>query len=229
MKIEIYSDVMCPWCYIGERRFGRALAAFPGGDRIEVVYRSYQLDPTTPEQAAPMGEYLRNKFGPRLEEIQQHVAGAARGEGIDMDFDGALVVNTLTAHRLLRLAEHEYGAAVQRVLAEKLFEAHFERGEDVSDHEVLVRLADSAGMDAARVREYLASGDGLAETRAELAEAVERGVRAVPTFVFDGEFAVEGAQPTSTFLKVLEELSARLAQDPAGSGDAACAGGSCAV
>jgi predicted DsbA family dithiol-disulfide isomerase len=230
MKVEIYSDVMCPWCYIGERRFARALAAHPGGDRIEVVYRPYQLDPSASETARPMYEVLRKKFGAQLGAVQQHVAGVARAEGIEMDFGRALAVNTLTAHRLLRLAEHEHGSGVQRTLSEKLFEAHFERGADVADHAVLAGLAEAAGMDAERVREYLASSEGLAETRAEVAEAMSRGVRAVPTFVFDGEFSVEGAQPTSTFLKVLEELGSRAAEAPeAGAGGDACADGSCAL
>jgi predicted DsbA family dithiol-disulfide isomerase len=228
MKIEIYSDVACPWCYIGERRFQRALAAFPGGDRLEVVYRSYQLDPAAPEEPAPMTEYLRRKFGENVEGVQQQVAGAARGEGIRMDFSNGVIVNTLTAHRLLRLAEHEHGATVQRALAEKLFEAYFERGADVSDHGLLAGLAAEVGMDEARVRGYLGSDEGLEETRADLAGAVERGVRAVPTFVFDGRYAVEGAQPSSTFLKVLEEVAALAAQERApGSGDPTCADGSC--
>ena len=230
MKIEIYSDVMCPWCYIGERRFQRALSAFPGSEQLEVVYRPYQLDSTTPEQPTPMNDYLQRKFGPRLDDLRQHVSGAARAEGIRMDYDNGVIVNTLKAHRLLRLAEREYGAEIQRALAEKLFEAHFERGADVSDHDVLTELAASTGMDAERVRTYLASNEGREETQAELANAVERGVRAVPTFVFDNQYAIEGAQPTSTFLKVLEELTSASSSEAGGTADGAvCADDSCAV
>src|SRR5690606_33521353 len=114
MKVEIYSDVACPWCYIAERRFARALAAYPGGDRVEVVYRSYQLGPEAPAEAVPMMEYLSRRFGDRVDGMLERVSENARVEGIEMAWDRALSVNTLTAHRLLRLAEREYGPAVQR-------------------------------------------------------------------------------------------------------------------
>jgi predicted DsbA family dithiol-disulfide isomerase len=230
MKVEIYSDVACPWCYIGERRFHRALAAFPGADRVEVVYRSYQLDPNAPEQPEPMTEYLRRRFGARANGMLEHVGAAGRDEGIRIDFENGLIVNTLTAHRLLHLAEREYGATVQRTLAEKLFRAYFERGQDVSDPEVLVALAAEAGMHADRARSDLASGEGLAETRAAIEEASALGVRAVPTFVFDGVHAVEGAQPTSVFLQVLERLQAETVRPgDSGSTDASCSDGACAA
>jgi len=228
LKVEIYSDIVCPWCYIGERRLERALADFPGRDEIEVVYRPFQLDPAAPEHPVPMADHLRAKFGHRVEEIQAHVTGAAAGEGIRMRFDDAVVVNTLSAHRVLRLAELEHGAPTQRAVAEKLFEAYFERAANISDPEVLASLAGAAGMDPVRVREYLSSLKGVEETLADLRAAVDLGVRAVPTFVFDGRFAVEGAQPASTLLAVLERLSTRAeAEVPAGSDAGACADGSC--
>jgi predicted DsbA family dithiol-disulfide isomerase len=230
MKIEIYSDVACPWCYIGDRRFRRALAAFPGSEGVEVVFRSFQLDPGAPEQPVSMVDYLRRKFGGRVEEVQRHVADAARGEGVRINFERGVIVNTLTAHRLLRLAEHEYGSAVQRDLADRLFEAYFEHGADVADHRVLADLATGAGMDPERVRGYLASEEGLRETRDALAAAAALGVRAVPTFVFDGRHAIEGAQPTSTFLRVLEQLSADASlAAAAGEADAACTDDGCAA
>jgi len=229
MKVEIYSDVVCPWCYIGERRFARALAAFPQADRVDIVYRSYQLDPEAPAQAVPLKQYLARRFGAAVDGMLARVTQTAAAEGIVMDWDRALSVNTLTAHRLLGLAEREYGAAVQRALFEKLFEAHFTRGVDVADHEQLADLAASVGMDRARVRAYLASDEGLAETREALEHARRIGVRAVPTFVFDGEFAVEGAQPASVFLQVLEEVASRNAPGEAGEADEACADGACAV
>lgn len=231
MRIEIYSDVMCPWCYIGERRLARALAAFPGGDAVEVAYRPYQLDPDAPATAVPMRTYLERRFGARGDDMQRHVADAALGEGIRMDFEKGLAVNTLAAHRLLRLAGQEYGGGVQRALAERLFAAHFEHGADVSDAGVLAGLAAEAGMDAGRAREYLAAGEGLEETRADLAAAAGLGIRAVPTFVIDGRYAVEGAQPTSALLKVLEDVAAETSRDGAGDDaeGAACADGSCAI
>ncbi len=249
MKVEIYSDVACPWCYIGERRFARALAAYPGGDRVEVVYRSYQLDPEAPAEAVPMMEYLRRRFGDRVDGMLERVSENARVEGIEMAWDRALSVNTLTAHRLLRLAEREYGPAVQRALVEKLFEAHFSEGGDVADHDLLTSLAESVGMDGERVRSYLASGEGEAETRSEIDDARRLGITAVPTFVFEGKWAVQGAQPASTFLQALEQVAADIEAERAGGDDgsasvdggddseraggdddaAACADGSCTV
>lgn len=230
MKVEIYSDIACPWCYIGERRFARALAAFPGRDEVEVVFRPYQLDPTAPATARPLMDRLRQKFGPRVQAMLEHVSGAAHGEGIDIRWDDAVAANTLTAHRLLRLAEREYGIETQHALVNALFEAHFTKGGDIADPRLLTELAVAAGMGRERVERYLAADEGLREVREELATARQLGITAVPTFVFDGQYAVEGAQPTPTMLQVLEEVAARATAVPAGGAtDDACADGSCAV
>src|SRR5688500_7974141 len=117
MKVEIYSDVACPWCYIGKRRFDQALAAFPGAADVEVIYKPYQLDPAAASQAFPLLARLERKFGPRAPMMMQRVTEAGRGEGIDMRFADALAANTLAAHRLLRLAALEHGAAAQHTLA----------------------------------------------------------------------------------------------------------------
>jgi predicted DsbA family dithiol-disulfide isomerase len=207
LRVEIYSDVVCPWCYIGERRFERALEALPEADRPGVVYRPFQLDPAIPVEPAPLRDFLLRKFGPGAEQMKAQVAGVARAEGIEIDFERALVANTFTAHRLLGLALREFGAGVQLQLAEGLFQAHFERGADIADHDVLAGLAVDAGMDQQRVARFLASDEGVEETRAEIDEGLNRGIHAVPTFVFDGRYAVEGAQPTSTLVRVLEKLS----------------------
>jgi predicted DsbA family dithiol-disulfide isomerase len=209
MKVEIYSDVVCPWCYIGERRFEKALGAFPGGDEVEVVFRPYQLQPDAPVAATPLSGWLAKKFGANVDRMLSRVSDAAAEEGITIDWDNALAVNTLTAHRLSWLAEREYGARLQRALVEALFHAHFSEGGDVGNHEALTRLAGSVGMDEARVREFLASDEGLTEVTQALDEARELGIAAVPTFVFDGKYAVQGGQPTSTFLEVLEEVQRR--------------------
>src|SRR5688572_11962017 len=211
MKIEIYSDIACPWCYIGDHRFEAALADLPGAEEIEVVYRPYQLDPAAPERPVPSRERLARRFGSGVEAKLAHVTGAAAAEGITLDWDRALSVNTRTAHRLARLAELEYGSGVQRALMRGLFAAHFTEGGDVSDHEQLTRIAVAAGMEEARVRSYLGSGEGTDELLAELEQARAIGVGAVPTFVFDGRYAVQGAQPAATFRQLLEELDRRSA------------------
>ena len=234
MKVEIYSDVVCPWCYIGERRFARALAAFPGAESVDVVFRPYQLDAEAPVTPRPLLESLGRKFGSRVQAMVSRVSDEARGEGIEMRWDIALAVNTLTAHRLLRFAEREYGPAAQRALAERLFDAHFTRGANIADPALLAALAAESGMDADRALAYLETDEGLREVTAEIAEAQRLGIRAVPTFVFDGRYIVEGGQPAPTILQALEEV-ARLGRDAGreattdGAGEDACADGTCRV
>ena len=208
MYVEIYSDVVCPWCYIGERRFLRALDALPNGKDVEVVFRPFQLDPSTPETPQPLKQYLSKKFGAQVDAVTKQTASVATGEGLDLRFDQAQSVNTLTAHRLLRFALEEGDPKTQLGLAEKLFEAHFTHGENVADPELLADLAADAGLSRDEVLAYLGSDEGVAEVQEEIAQAQRMGIRAVPTFVFNRDSAVQGAQPTSTFLKVLEELAA---------------------
>ncbi|MCD0486147.1 DsbA family oxidoreductase [Streptacidiphilus sp. ASG 303] len=232
MKVEIYSDIACPWCYVGKRRFERALAAYPGADSVEVVYRPYQLAPDAPTEAEPLEPVLRRKFGDRITEMNARLAEVGRQEGIAFDFASAQSVNTLLGHRLLHLAETEYGAAVQARLKNALLHDYFVDGGNVGDRDRLTRLAAAAGMDEERVAAYLASDEGAAEVREQIAEAQLMGVTAVPTFVFEGRWAVQGAQEASTFLQVLEQVAAQTAAPGGaaeGAGDDACADGSCTV
>lgn len=230
MKVEIYSDVACPWCYVGKARFERALGAFPGGDEVEVVYRPYQLDPDAPAEAVPMLEYLERRFGAGARAMADRVSQSARAEGLVMDYDRGLAVNTLGAHRLMRLAEREHGPEAQRAVAAGLFEAHFSEGRDVGDPGVLAEIAAAAGMDAARVRGHLASDEGTREVREEIRHAQRLGITAVPTFVFEGKYAVQGAQATSAFLQALETVARETAESGGGAAsDDACADGACSV
>ena len=229
MKVEIYSDVACPWCYIGKERFQRALESFPGAEQVEVVYRPYQLDPAAPAPAVPMREYLERRFGARAGAMTERVVESAREEGIMMDYDRGLAANTLDAHRLLRLAEREHGAEVQRALKDELLRAHFSAGADVADAETLSRLAGAAGMDPERAREYLVSGEGRNEVTAEIEDARRLGITAVPTFVFDGKYAVQGAQPASAFLQALETVARESAAESGGGQGDGCADGFCAT
>lgn len=232
MKVEIYSDVACPWCYVGKTRFERALAAFPGGADVDVSFRPYQLNPATPEQAEPLYEYYDKLFGPGFRSKHAQVTDIAKAEGLDFRFDHALAVNTFTAHRLLWLTERDYGAAVQRDLKNALLRAYFTDGANVGDHDTLVDLAAGVGVAADRARAWLAGDDGIAETTAEIEQARALGIQAVPTFVFEGKYAVQGAQEASTFLRVLEQVAAETAATPvpdAGPADAACTDDSCAI
>jgi predicted DsbA family dithiol-disulfide isomerase len=237
VKIEIYSDIACPWCYVGKRRFERALAAFP--QPVEVVYRPYQLVPDAPAEATPHRAWLEERYGPKSRAMDDRVTEVGATEGIAYDFDAALHANTFDGHRLLRLAAVEYGLPVQHLLKEKLLAAHFSDGVDVGDHAALADLAVAAGLDRSRVEAYLASDEGRTEVQEDLDRARAIGIRSVPTFVIDGTWAVEGAQQTSTFLGALEQAaaaatSADAASDPtadsaADSATDGCTDGSCAV
>lgn len=203
MKVEIYSDVACPWCYVGKRRFEQALETFERSAEVEVVFRPFQLEPDAPTTPRPLMRRLAEKFGPGAAAMAMRVTDAAAEDGIAMDFERALAANTFGAHRLLRLAEHEHGAEVQRAVAEGLFRAHFSEGGDIGDPAVLVGVAEAAGMPRERVRDYLATDEGATEVKAELDRGRELGITAVPTFVFDGRYAVQGAQPVETFAQAL--------------------------
>jgi predicted DsbA family dithiol-disulfide isomerase len=204
MKIDIYSDVACPWCYIGQARFERALGELAGRDAVDVRYRPYQLDPRAPASAEPMFDYLERRFGPQARAMANRVIETARGEGLMMDYERGLAVNTLNAHRLLALAEREQGHALQGSLMRRLFAAHFADGLDVGDPTVLAGLAADAGMDEARALAYLQSDAGVREVREEIVAAQLLGVTAVPTYVLDDRYVVQGAQPTEHFRRALQ-------------------------
>jgi len=207
MKIDVYSDVACPWCYVGQARFERALAEFAGAEQADVRYHPYQLDPGAPADAEPMYDYLTRRFGERARGMAAHVIGIARGEGLTMDYDRGLSVNTLNAHRLSMLADREYGAATQRALIRRLFDAHFAEGKDVGDPRVLAELAGEVGMDPDAARNYLETDEGTGEVREAIADAQRLGVSAVPTYVFDDKYVIEGAQPTALFQQALHTIA----------------------
>jgi predicted DsbA family dithiol-disulfide isomerase len=208
VRVEIYSDVVCPWCYIGKRRFERALERFDGN--VEVVWKPYQLDPRAPTEATPALDAYARKFGGPDEalRITQRLADVGRSEGLELDFGIAQRANTFDAHRLLWLAHRQGG---QDAVKEGLLRAYFTEGRDIADHEVLVAVAETTGLDGERVRAFLAGDEGGDEVRAEILEGLERGVNAVPTFVFEGVWAVPGAQDPDTMLAVLERVRQRLA------------------
>ncbi len=206
VQVEIWSDVVCPWCYIGKRRFEAALARYAGAAEVNVVYRPYQLDPTAPsEDPRPVEEVYARKFGgpQEAQRLVGRVTALAAEDGIEFRLDRAVRANTLDAHRLLWLAEP---LGIQPALNEALLEAYFTNGENVADADVLVRLAGSVGLPAERVRRLLDSDEGLGEVREQLALAASHGITAVPTFVVDGRWSIPGAQDVDTFVRVLEKL-----------------------
>jgi len=201
--IEVWSDIACPWCYIGNRRFAAALDEFEHRDRVEVTWRSYQLAPETPVgRRKPEAEALAETKGMPLEQVRQmfsQVSGAAAEVGVEIDFDTVIAANTFDAHRLVHLA-----GARGEDLVEALFHAHFVEGDVVDDRETLVRIAASAGLDADLVRAALESDAAADAVRADLLAARQLGVTGVPFFVANRAVAVSGAQPEDVFLALLQ-------------------------
>ena len=229
MRIDIWSDVVCTWCWIGKHRFQRALEAM--GDKVpqvEVRWHPFLLDPDAGTTPVPLRQAYAAKFGgaERVEQMLAQTQSAARAEGLPMDFDqGQVKVTTLLAHRLLWLAGRE---GVQEPVGEALFRAHFERGRNLADPQVLVDAAAAGGIPAERVEAMLASDEGLADVRAGLGQAQALGIQSVPTFVINGRYAVQGAQPPEVFAQVLAKVAAE--QAPAAGGDEpACGADGCSV
>ena len=206
MKIQVFSDIVCPWCYIGERRLTRALESVAGEASFEVEFKPYQLDPTTPEDALPLTEYLQKRFAGRpVDTMMQRVTTTAAQEGITMAWQNGQIANTRTAHRLMAWTLAEYGEQVQRALAEQLFALHFTNGGNIGDIDELSTAAGRAGIDADRARAHLLSTDGVQELDDAFASARRMGVEAVPTFVIDDRYVIQGAQPVETFVANLRE------------------------
>ncbi len=211
MKVEIWSDIVCPWCFIGKRRFETALAIFSEQHpdvEVEVAYRAFQLDPTAPPGVMePVRIAYEKKFGgpEKAAEIIDRVTAEAAGEGLDFNMDIALRANTLLSHRLLVLAEQQ---GCQLELKERLMKAYFSEGIAIGDPDELVRLAAEVGLDPTTARTWLEGDDGKAEVLEHLEFAGAAGISSVPTFVFNREHGVPGAQPADMFVKILEELAA---------------------
>lgn len=208
MRIEIWSDVVCPWCYIGKRHLESALAGFEHADDVEVVYRSYELDPTAPQvPVETTAEALARKFGtdvPGVLSLMERADGAAAAAGLTFAHAGAPHARTVDAHRLLHLALESGGPALQAALKEALLAAYFTRGESMGDHAVLRRVAVEAGLDEARVDEVLAGSEYAEAVQADIAQARAYGANGVPFFVVDAKYGVSGAQPTEVFAQLLE-------------------------
>ena len=233
--MEIWSDVVCPWCYIGKRRFEAALARFPHRAEVELVWRSFELDPSAPPSGQEQGTYaarLAAKYRCSVQQAQQMMdtmTATAAQEGLDFRFDLARPGNTFHAHRLLHLAlEH----GVQDELKERLDRATFCEGSPASDPAALTALAVEVGLPEAEVRDVLA-GDRYAQAvRADEAQAQAYGTTGVPFYVVDGRYGVSGAQPAELLLHVLEQAWSErrpLSLVRTGPGTAGCEGDACAV
>jgi predicted DsbA family dithiol-disulfide isomerase len=213
LQVEVWSDVACPWCFIGKRRFEAALAAFPHRDHVEISWRSYQLSPETPKgagrpEALALAEMKRISAA-QVQQMFAQVTQIAASVGLSYDFDTTLTFNTFDAHRLLHLAARLGGADLVERTTEALFSAHFEQGADLGLTSALVDLTQTLGFgelgwDAGRMLEFLAGDDEADAVRADIAEARSIGVTGVPFFVVDRRVAVSGAQPVEVFTQLLE-------------------------
>jgi len=234
MRVEIWSDVVCPWCYVGKRNFEAALSRFEHRDDVEVIWRAFELDPSAPaEREGDYVAHLARKYGMSVEQarkmIETMTATGAKA-GVALDFDRARPGNSFDAHRLIHLAGQQ---GVQDAVKERFLRATFTDGEPIGDRDALLRLAVEAGLANADAASVLENDVFAAEVRAEESLALELGISAVPFFVIDRTFGIPGAQPPDVILGALERAWEKTAH-PLESADTAaaapgCDGDACAI
>jgi predicted DsbA family dithiol-disulfide isomerase len=206
MKIEIWSDIMCPFCYIGKRQLETALAEFPNND-FEIEWKSFQLDPTIePQSGKDVYTFLAERKGISVEqsrEMHKGVVERAKSVGLDYNFDKAVISNSLTSHRIIHLAKkNNLGDKMEEIF----FKAYFTEGRDLNDASTLIELGEKAGLNANEVKEVIENETlYLSDVKGDIKEAQEIGVQGVPFFVFDRKYAVSGAQPVEAFVQTIKE------------------------
>jgi predicted DsbA family dithiol-disulfide isomerase len=234
VQVEIWSDVLCPWCYIGKRRFETALAGFDHRDDVEVVWRSFELDPSAPRhQVGDPAERLAAKYGMSKQDAvnaQHNLTSVAAGEGLDFHLATARSGNSFDAHRLVHLAETE---GRQDEMKERLLAAYLVEGQPIGDPETLAGLAEAAGISRERADQVLASDEFAGAVRADEEQARAFGISGVPFFVIDRAYCVSGAQPAESLRAALDrawdESHPLTMVTSAGDQGAGCEGDSCAI
>lgn len=209
VSVDVVSDIVCPWCFIGQKRLDKALEAVPDVE-VHVRWRPFQLDPTIPADGLDRRSYMLGKFGSeqRIREIHARIEPLGADEGIAFAFDAINVApNTLDAHRLIRWAGAA-GEDIQNRLVRRLFQLYFEQGANVGDHAVLLKAASDAGMDTAVVETLLPTDADADAVRSEIATASRMGVTGVPCFLLEGKYAVMGAQDTATLADAIRQIAA---------------------
>lgn len=208
MKIEIWSDIMCPFCYIGKRQLEKALAEFPN-EEFEIEWKSFQLDPSiTPQKGRDIYTFLAERKGVSVEqskEMHKAVVERAKNVGLDYHFEKVIVSNSLTAHRIIHLGKaRKLGDEMEEIF----FKAYFTEGKDLNDASTLIELGIQAGLDENEVRKVIENESVfLNNVQNDIAEAQQIGVQGVPFFVFDRKYAVSGAQPVEVFVQTINEVS----------------------
>lgn len=208
MRVEIYSDMVCPWCFIGKRRWEKAIETAGYANNVHVTWRPFQLNPTMPKAGMDRRTYLEAKFGgvAARREIEERLAKAGETDGIVFAFDRiARTPNTFEAHRLMWFAQQHKR---QDDLAEGLFHAYFSEGRDIGAGQTLVDIAAESGLDRDATRQFLASDQGVEVVREEEAAGHRLGIRGVPYFVLNSAYAISGAQPPDTFVSALQKVEA---------------------
>jgi predicted DsbA family dithiol-disulfide isomerase len=228
MHVEIWSDIACPWCYVGKRRFEAALESYEHRDEVHVTWRSFELDPhAPPERGKDYATHLADKYGMTREEAlaaHDRMTETAAGDGLEFHFDRVRGGNTFDAHRIVHLA-HAHG--LQDAMKERIMRAYLTEGELISDHDVLTRLALDVGLPEDEVRDTLATGRFTADVRGDERTAQQLGINAVPFFVVDRAIGASGAHPPAQLAELLRQ--ARAANPPiavAGGGETCAADGS---
>lgn len=212
VKVEIFSDLVCPWCFIGKRRFEKAVAALQADGlalELEVVVRPFQLDPTAPtNEATPVSIAYAKKFGgpEKAEAILRHVTEVAAADDITFNMEDALRANTLDAHRVLIFVERTKGPRAQMIVNEAIMNAYFRDGHNIADHQVLAECAASADCDRDPILAMLASDAHRGDVAEWLAIAADNGITAVPTFIIDDRWSIPGAQDAEMFERVLRRM-----------------------
>lgn len=233
MKIEIWSDVMCPFCYIGKNNFEQALNKLPFKDEVEVEWKSFQLDPTLdPNKTQDTIQYFREKKGvaePQAAQMLGQVTQMGKGAGIDFNFEKTLITNTLSAHKLLHLAKKHNKS---NEMEEALFIAHFIDGKNVGDTDVLIALAESLGIDKEEAIQAVTTDQLDYEVNQDIQEARNNGISGVPFFVLNGKYAVSGAQPAEVFENALQQTYKETVspfKDLSGENGASCDADGCSI
>jgi len=223
LTVDVWSDIACPWCYVGKRRLEAALKRFAHAGSVEVTWHSFELDPAAPpsrNDGTTQAERLAKKYGMSVQQAQariQQLTNVAKGDGLTMAFDRVQSANTFDAHRVLHMAESK-GLRVQDAVKERLMRGYFTEGALVSDHAVLARLAGEAGLDGAEVADMLASDAYAADVRADEEQARTLGIHGVPFFVMGQRYALSGAQPADVVLRALNEAWAARGEASAAEG-----------
>jgi len=230
MQVEIWSDVVCPWCYIGKRRFESALRSFRGRDDVEIIWRSFELDPLAPKvMDRDMAAMLSEKYGMSKDKAMDSIAditNLAQSEGLEYRLKSAKMGNSFDAHRLLKMAAL---VGLGGAMKERLFKAYFTDSLEISSHDVLIGLGTEVGLDASEIRKMYSGDYMIADVRSDEALASKHGITGVPFFIFDSKYGVSGAQTTDVLIEVLNKVNEESSpirvpgeSDAPGCGDDSC-------